>query len=206
MSSDVVTLGIVDNDPFARSMLCRLFRELHAPVNVLWDVGSGPQALELCDKVSTRPRAVVTDLSMPDMDGVQFSARLRESHPEIVVVAMTALAFEYTQEEMRSAGIVETFLKGCSGSDMVNAVGRAVGSQALSRWRWRKFAPSQLLTESEVEIMRLLAQGRTVSAIARQLSVSESTVKTRLRTIYAKLSAHSKAEAVALCVQEGVLD
>ena len=201
-----LTLGIVDNDPFVLKLLDELFRRSGAPISVVWSVRNGADALTMCDRSSTRPQAVLTDLSMPDMDGMQLSGVLHVRHPAIAVIAMTAFEVGHTDEEMRSAGIASIVIKGCSTSKMVRVIGKAVGNAICAHWDERRIrVSSSCLTGTEVEILRLYVNGRTTAAVANQLGRSEGTVKSHLRTIYRKIGVNCRAEALRYCMEQGLL-
>ncbi|NMN00315.1 DNA-binding response regulator [Bifidobacterium sp. DSM 109958] len=207
MDTQRVTLGIVDNDPFALRMLAELFRRSSAPIAVRWAAQSGLEALSLCEDPASLPQVVLTDMSMPVMDGVRLSAELHARHPGTAVVGMTAFRVEHTEEELRRAGMVGVVYKERPTDELIRVIGSAVGNETLMRWGGRAQGASAVrLTETELTILRLYAAGLTVKAVARRLGRSETTVKTHMRSIYAKLGVNSRAEAVAYCVREGLID
>lgn len=196
MRADCVTVGIVDNDSFVLRMLTELFRRSSAPIVVQWTAQSGLEALSLCTEPASAPQVVLTDLSMPCMDGVRLSAELHARCPGTVVVAMTAFQMEHTAEELRRVGIAGVVYKDQPTAELIRFIGRAAGHEACARWNGRGDVPSVPLTETELTVLQLLSEGKTVAAIARVLGRSETTVKTHMRSIYAKLGIGSRAEAV----------
>lgn len=207
MGSACVTLGIVDRDPMALRLLRELLGRTAAPLHVLWAVAHGKEALERCGNAATAPQVALVDVAsfgMNDMDGMGLIAQLRRCGRDIAIVAISASPLPMTQRQLQAAGIAVMLSKECSMRDIIRAVGGAAGNDACAQWcsREASLAP---LTDSELLIIRLYAHGLTTRAIARQLERSESTIKTRMRTIYRKLGVSSRAEAVLRCAEDGLI-
>lgn len=84
------TLGIVDNDPLVASAIQSLLVETCAPIQILWTVTSAEQALEAMRDSAQRPQAVLTDIAMPGMNGSELAHHIKEQHPDIAVIGISA--------------------------------------------------------------------------------------------------------------------
>lgn len=200
----ILNIGIVDNDVLVAQALANLFVKVHAPIKVLWSKASGIEALAIDSAELRQTEAVLTDIEMPRMSGIEFAARLRAHNPEIAVIGITAFNFQTSQDTLAAAGITEILKKEAPTEELVQALGRAVHDVALSRWvplLDRSQEEVQELSPRELLIIKLLASGKTTSAMAHELSMSETTIKTYLARAYKKLGVHSRTEAVAVCLQ-----
>ena len=84
------TLGIVDNDPLVASAIQSLLVETCAPIQILWTATSAEQALEAMRDSAQRPQAVLTDIAMPGMNGSELAHHIKEQHPDIAVIGISA--------------------------------------------------------------------------------------------------------------------
>lgn len=160
---------------------------------------------------------VLTDLGLPGIDGIEGTRRLRERFPELPIVVLTvhcendrifqalcAGANGYLLKNTSPAGIIEA-LRGVidGGAPMSPDVARRVVSL------FRKFAPpinsDYQLTDQEKLILKLLVEGHHYKTAAHELDISIHTVSFHLRNIYSKLRVHSKTEAVAKALREGLV-
>ena len=201
MSVECVTLGIVDNDPLACRLLDDMFQRTQAPISVLWAVKSGTDALALCERPTTRPTVVLTDLSMPQMGGLELSRRIKDQYPQIVIIGITA----FTIPSNTYSGISICIYKETPIEEIIRIIGKYTDNKALQQWDRTKPISHPQLTPTERIIMLYYSQGRTTQAISRQLSISESTVKTHQANIFKKLGVHSRSEALLRCEREGLL-
>lgn len=200
----VVTIGIADDDVLAASALEWFFQHEQAPIRVLWKVRFANDALVLCQKASTRPQVVLTDIRMQDMSGMALAKELHHSFPDIAVVGITAFTIDDIYEEALASGVSTILYKDCQLEDIVHAIGKAADDRNAMLWDGGSKAKT-LLSDAELTVIREYAKGKTSLAIARSMSVSESTVKTYARRAYEKLNVHSRSEAVVECARLGVL-
>lgn len=162
------------------------------------------------------PDVVLLDFGLPDSTGAAAARRIRDAHPEIKVVMVSALVDE--------AVVLKAIEAGCSGfvtkdrpvGALVDAVRSAHAGEALIdpamlrrllprlRRDYRGFGSD--LTNREIEVLKLLAEGRSNHDIASTLVLSLNTVRKHVQNILSKLHAHSKLEAVAVAVREGLVD
>lgn len=180
---------------------------------VVADVGDGDSALEAV--VQARPDIVLMDISMPGADGIEVTRQFRRRCPGTAVVILTMFADEATVKEAFAAGAAAYLTKDCSASEIVATVhqvaeGRAEGGEVARSYlkaASKATLPSLLhsLTPREVEVLRLVAHGASNGRIARDLYISEKTVKNHLEHIYSKFGVESRGQAVAKGVRLGLV-
>ena len=199
------TLGIVDNDPLVANAIRSLLVETCAPIQILWTVTSAEQALDAMRDSSQRPQAMLTDIAMPGMDGVELARHVKEQYPDIIVIGISAF-LDSENKKTHEAQWTEAFYaiipKEIPTIQLVRIIGKAIGNGEVASWTGKSME-SMRLSGKELQIIASYANGFTTSAIARQLNVSEASVKTYARRAFEKLHAHSRAEAVATCARNG---
>lgn len=200
----MITLGIVDNDPLVAQAIESAFVQRHAPLTVLWAVTGAADAVDLCSRKSCRPDVVLTDLEMPGTDGFDLSQALHRQWPELAVVGMTA--FSIDSERTRDTGMSLIVHKEMPTEQMVRRIGAVAHDMDAAEWVDGGQAASNLiLTETEKQVLTLFLKGRTVVAVARQLHMSEGTVKTHMNSAYKKLGVHNRSQAIGLCAKKGII-
>ncbi|RSX54478.1 response regulator transcription factor [Bifidobacterium samirii] len=203
---DCASIGIVDNDPLVSRALESMFTDRPTPLQVLWNVQSGEDALRLCMDSDMRPDLVLTDLRMPAMDGKELAERLRSEYPTMAVLGMSAFQLEYTTEQLSAAGMSGMIRKEADTQEYVQMIGRILNRPKMMEWREHSFAfERMMLTDTEISVMREYLKGRTTAATARVMHMSEGTIKTHMNNAYRKMGVHSRAEAIRICVREHVL-
>ena len=172
------------------------------------EAAQGEEAVRRCAEV--QPDVVLMDLEMPVMDGVAATRAIRERFPAVRVLALTSFRDEELVHRALQAGAIGYLLKNVSAEDLATAIraahaGRPTlapeATQALVHAATQPPVPGQDLTPREREVLALLVQGLSNTAIAARLVVSPSTAKAHVSSILAKLGVTSRTEAVALAVQ-----
>ncbi len=163
------------------------------------------------------PDAVVMDLGLPGMSGIEGIRCLRERYPNLTAIALTVFEDDHRIFEAICAGAQGYLLKNAPPSKLLDGIREALDggvplSPSVARRvieLFRKFRPPESaghdLTPHEVRILRLMAEGHNVPSAAKVLAVSANTVSYHLKNIYPKLQVHSKAEAVAKALRSGLL-
>lgn len=200
---------IVDDHPIVRDGLRGVFAG-DADFEVVGEAGDGAEALALVE--TTNPDVVLMDLRMPKMSGVQAITRLRLSHPSVRVLVLTTYDTDSDVHPAIEAGATGYLLKDSPRNDLIRAVraahaGEAVISPAVTQRlmaHLQRPAHAQL-SERELDVLRLVARGATNKEAARQLFISEATVKTHLLHTYDKLGVKDRAAAVAVAFERGLL-
>lgn len=206
---NAIRLLIVDDHPVVRDGLRGMF-SVDPNFDVVGEAAGGAEAVALADRL--RPDVILMDLHMPGMDGVNAIRELakRDSPPRILVLTT------YDQDSYVlpaiEAGATGYLLKDAPRDDLMRAVcdvaeGKTVLSPTVAgRLVSQVRSPQrEVLSQREIEILRLVANGTTNREIARDLFISEATVKTHLMHIYEKLDVTDRAAAVSAAYQRGLL-
>src|SRR5690349_4904013 len=209
MTDDRLTVLLVDDHELIRQGLARAF-ERSPDFTVAGEAGTVADGLRLAR--SLKPTVVVTDIRLPDGTGLDLVRTLRESDGEVGIVVLTMYAGDEQLFGALEAGASAFVAKDAPADDVVAAARHATVSPRsftaadLADAMRRKMSPSgPQLSPRETEVLGLLAEGLGVSAIARQLFVSESTAKTHISKIYEKLGAANRAQAIMIAIRSGLL-
>jgi DNA-binding NarL/FixJ family response regulator len=155
---------------------------------------------------------LVVDVTMPDGSGLDLARSARSANPSLGIVVLTMHNDDDTLLEALDAGASALVLKSSSADDVLDAIRRsasapdaftATGLGAALRRRDTITAAKPILTPRETEVLMRLVHGDSVAAVARQLYMSESTVKTHVGKVYEKLGAHNRASAIMAAVRLG---
>ena len=202
MSTDQpIRLLIVDDHPVVRGGLCGMLAG-HPDFEVIGEAGNGAEAIARA--VALHADVVLMDLRMPEMGGVEAIRRLRESAPAAHVLVLTTYDTDDDVLPAIEAGATGYLLKDAPREELIRAVhaayrGDAVLSPSVARrlvGHVRKPA-QEALSQRELDVLRLIADGEGNREAANKLFISESTVKTHLLHIYEKLGVRDRAAAVA---------
>lgn len=187
-----------------------------AGIEVVGEAEDGERALELT--IELRPDVVLMDITMPAMDGVTVTRRLRTRAPGTRVVMLTMHDDEGLLQQALAAGAVGYLLKDAAGAEVVEAVRRAHavgdagssgvgGGPHLQRPTDADAAPPPPeLSNREREILQLLADGQTPREVASRLFISPKTVRNHLSRIYEKLGVSDRSQAIVTGLRHGLVD
>jgi DNA-binding NarL/FixJ family response regulator len=215
----VIRVVVVDDQPVVRSGIARILGPEDG-FEIVAECGDGD---EVVDAVAVhRPDLVLMDVRMRRMDGVAATRALTDSGVAPPVLVLTTFDDDDALWGALDAGAAGFVLKDATAEDLI-AAARAVAGGAA--WLDPKVAPRVLtlfrssihphqveavkvedLTEREHDVLRLMARGATNGEIARQLYVSEATVKTHVGAIFAKLGARDRAAAIVFAFDHGLVD
>ena len=186
--------------------------------DIVGEASDGEEAVRLAG--SLHPDVILMDVTMPEVDGVEATRRIARDHPEIRIVMLTMHADEAVIAEALRAGAVGYLVKDCSTDEIADAVRMAAGDDAaLSPGlatamldELRRIGPApvedeseQLVTKREIEVLQLIADGCSTPEVAEQLYISQKTVKNHLASIYHKLDARDRTQAVLQAVRMGIV-
>ncbi|OIJ32505.1 MULTISPECIES: response regulator [unclassified Microbacterium] len=204
-----VRILLVDDHPIVRAGVRSLF-DRRDDAEVVGEAASGEEAVMLARHL--RPDVVLCDLRLgAGMDGVQTTAALRALDPAPAVLILTTFDRDAQILGAIEAGAAGYLLKDIDPEDIVRAVRQAAsGGQALTPELTARVgralrAPRVQLTGRELDVLRLLDTGASNREIAKALFVTEATVKTHLVHVFEKLGADSRAKAVAIARESGLL-
>jgi NarL family two-component system response regulator LiaR len=203
---------IADDHPFVRHGL-RTYLETLDDMEVVGEASDGAEAVELAGRAL--PDVVLMDLVMPELDGVEATRQIRVASPATKVIALTSFDDDEKVFPAIRAGAAGYLLKDVRPADLAEAVRKAsrgeallapsVAARLMQEVSGERPAPAGL-TERELEVLRLIARGLSNKLIARELVVSEKTVKTHVSNILAKLHLTDRTQAALYAVREGLAD
>lgn len=197
---------IVDDHPVVRDGLRGMFDHVD-DIEVVAEASDGFEALAMARRA--RPHVILMDLRMPGLDGVGAIERLRVDHPEIKVIVLTTYDTDADVSRAMAAGVAGYLLKDAPREELHRAVrtaaaGGAVLAPSIASALIRGPAAQQP-SPRELEVLRLVARGAANKEIARTLLISETTVKTHLKHVFAKLGVETRAAAVVVAMERGLL-
>lgn len=190
---------IVDDHALHRDGTRRIL-ELHPDIEVVGEAETGELALALINQL--HPSVVLMDIRLPGLNGIETTRRIRNRHPEVLVLVITAYEEDEYVRGAFEAGATGYLSKTAPGRELVEAV-RAVaaGATVLQSGLLAPILVGRTntvdgLTERELAVLQLLANGLLNKQIASQLGISTRTVERHCDHIYAKLGVKSRTEAV----------
>jgi DNA-binding NarL/FixJ family response regulator len=185
-------------------------------VEVVGEAADGREAVE--QAAALRPEVVLMDVTMPVLDGIEATREIRERVPDTSVVMLTMHADDEMVVRAIRAGASGYLVKDCSVEEVAGTVRRvAAGQTALSpelaasmlaevRRLERAGEPAEpVITRREAEVLQLVADGLSTTEVAARLYISVKTVKNHLASIYAKLDARDRTQAVVRAVRMGIV-
>ncbi|MGH8255306.1 MAG: response regulator [Steroidobacteraceae bacterium] len=197
---------LADDHPVVRDGLAAMINQ-QSDMEVVAEAGDGDEAVDLYQK--HRPDLMVLDLRMPKRDGVAVVQRVMELNPEACLLIMTTYDGDEDIFRCLSQGAKGYLLKDAPRQEILSAI-RAVSenrpyasSSVAAKALQRMAKPS--LTRRELDVLQLVAQGRSNKDIARRLTITEGTAKTHVKAILTKLDAISRTEALAIAHKRGLI-
>ena len=212
MHTSPVKVMIVDDHAIVREGLTMVLSE-EAGIEVVGEAGNGAEALARIGQL--KPDVVLMDLVMPEMDGITATARIRQAYPDCQVLVLTSFAEDQRVPDAIQAGAVGYLLKDVLKADLLRAIRAAAeGKLTLHQEAQRQLvqqiitpaAPNLLerLTGREIDVLRLLARGKSNKEIAAALHLTEGTVKGYVSTVLSKLQVTDRTQAALYAVRHGI--
>ena len=206
---------IVDDHAIIRDGL-RAIMEAQPDIEVVGEAMEGREALEKADEL--RPDVVIMDLTMPGMGGLEATRQLKLLYPDVRVMALTMHESDDYFFQVLQAGADGYFVKGGSSAELLSALRTVSQGEVFlypsmaTRLLKDYLKPARAgrdryegLTDREVEILKLVAEGRSNQEIGDLLVVSVSTVQTHRAHVMAKLGLHSRTELVKYAIRQGII-
>ncbi len=210
--TDPIRILVADDHPVVRDGLIAMLGT-QPDLAVVGEAASGTDVLR--QVASLKPDVVLLDLEMPEMNGVQALRQLRVEHPKAHVLIFTAFDTDELIVQAVQAGAQGYLLKGAPRDEIFRAIRvisaggsllePVVASRLIHHVQSEEQLDAQRLTEREMQVLQLLAQGKSNKEIAAMLSISERTVKFHVSSIMSKLGANNRTEAVTVAAQRGLI-
>jgi DNA-binding NarL/FixJ family response regulator len=217
---DIIRVVIADDHALFRRGL-EMVLEVEPDIEVVAEADDGRQAYEAA--VESMPDLILMDVRMPAQGGIEATKRIKDAAPHIKILMLTISDEEEDLFEAIKAGASGYLLKEISIEEVADAIrkvhaGQSLISPSMAAMLLAEFAamarkdeekpqmPAPRLTDREMEVLTLVAQGMNNRDIAKALFISENTVKNHVRNILEKLHLHSRMEAVVYAVREKLLE
>lgn len=211
-SRATIRVLVVDDHTIVRKGTRALLAEV-GDIEVVGEAADGREAMDQAE--SLRPDVILMDLVMPVMDGIEATRRITDNQPDIRILALTSFAADDKVFPAIKAGALGYLLKHADPEELVDAIRRVYhGEPSLHPSIARKVLhevrqPSEErptpdpLTDREIEVLQLVAQGMSNQEIADQLSIAEVTVRTHVSNILGKLHLANRVQAALYALREG---
>jgi len=213
--SELITVLVVDDHKVVRQGV-RAFMDTQPDLTVVGEAEAGEEAVSLAAEHA--PDVVIVDLVMPGMDGIEVTRRVKQASPRTQVIVLTS----YHQDEhifpAIRAGALSYLLKDVGPAELADAVRKAAAGEAVLHPRVAARVVQELhgarhdlpnpfteLSERELEVLRLIADGMNNADIAEALVISEKTVKSHVSNILNKLHLADRTQAAVYAWREGVV-
>jgi len=211
---ELIKILIADDHPVVREGLSAMLSE-EQDIQVVGEAGNGAEAVDKAQEL--QPDIVLMDLRMPEVDGVEAMRQIGAVNPDIRFIVLTTYDNDEYIFKGIEAGARAYLLKDAPREELFKAIRAvhkgesliepAIAGKVLDRFAElsRKAQVVEALSEREVEVLKLMAKGAANKEIAAELSISESTVKTHIQTIFQKLGVGDRTEAVTEAIKKGII-
>lgn len=206
---------IAEDHEMVRESLASMLSN-HPTIHMVGTACNGREAVEKAKQLE--PDVVLMDIKMPNMDGIKACRLLKKAQPDVLVIMLTVMDDESHVIDAITAGASGYILKSMSINELLRAIKLAVEGKSILH----PTATKQLINEfkklndnetsrfhisdRELEVLQLLAYGNTNKEIARDLTISQQTVKSHVIHIFQKLDASDRTEAVAIALRRGIVE
>jgi NarL family two-component system response regulator LiaR len=214
MNESPIRVLVVDDHRIVREGIRSLMEEVE-DIEVVGEASNGLESIDLVE--SLVPDVVLMDLVMPQMDGLEATRQITENHPDIRVLVLTSFITDDKVFPAIKAGAMGYLLKDTGSSELIDAIRKVhrgeislhpeIAQKVLSEVR-QPSAEVQLapdpLTEREVEVLKLVAEGKSNKEIAEELKISPHTARTHVNRILNKLHLANRVKATLYALSQGV--
>lgn len=213
-----IQLLLVDDHEMVRTGL-KMLLESQSDLVIVAEASNGAQAVQMVSDY--KPDVVIMDITLPDMSGIEATRKIKESHPDVSIVALTIHEDEQYFFEMLQAGAAGYVPKRAAPDDLIDAIHAAYEDEiylypSLAKTLVEDFlerthldndeASLDVLTPREKEVLELLAKGNSNEKIADLLSISKHTVARHRENLMRKLEIHNRSELVKYAIRKGLIN
>ncbi len=213
MTKQPIRLLVVDDHGIVRKGICALLAQV-ADMQVVGEASDGENAVAQAETL--KPDVILMDLVMPKMDGVEAIRQILARLPQTRIIALTSFGADDKVFPAIKAGALGYLLKDSDPEDLIGTIRRVYAGEPslppniaikvleeLSHPKTHPLTPEPL-TEREVEVLRLVAQGLDNREIAQRLSIGQATVRTHLDNILSKLHLANRVQATLYALRQGL--
>ena len=215
MEETTIKVLLVDDHEMVRIGLAAVL-STEEDIEVVGEASSGQEGIRLA--LEYKPDVVLMDLVMEGMDGIETTRRLLQQHPDCKVIVLTSFiddekiypvieagAFSYLLKTSRAAEIAQAIRSAMKGQSVLES---QVASKLMNRFRQPKQAaqPHEELTDREMEVLRLIAAGKSNQDVADELFIGVKTVKFHVTNILAKLGVEDRTQAAIYAFKNGLAE
>lgn len=209
MSDDgkVIRILAVDDHPIVRNGIGGLVTD-QADMVLVGEASTGREAIQQFR--THQPDVTLMDLQMPELGGVDAIIAIRDEFPQARIIVLTTYSGDVQIVRALKAGARGYLLKDSLHKELLEAIrkvhaGKRILTPELS-CEVASHATDDALTPAEISVLRLIADGNANKQIASQLSISEETVKSRVKNILSKLGANDRTQAVTIALKRGIIE
>lgn len=216
----MTTVLLVDDEALTREIL-RDYLSSDSTIVIVGEASDGKSAVMQAEAL--KPQVILMDMQMPIMDGVSATREIHKSHPDIAILGLSSFATDRYVVDLLRAGASGYLVKDTKPQELTAAINKvAHGESVLSSEVTRhvvsgisasvpaELVPDQelveVLTDKELEVIRLLGQGMSNREMAAELFVTESTIKARFVKIMEKLGVRDRVQILVTAIDKGILD
>ncbi len=210
-TASTIQVLLVDDHNVVRSGLAT-FLKAYADLKLIGEAKNGVEAIRFCRQM--KPDVILMDLKMPEMDGVAATQAILTEFPEIKIIAMTSFDEADLVHDVLAAGAIGYLLKNITADELAKAIrdaasGKSTLSPEAARVLIQATRPTKQptcdLTEREMDVLRLVAQGKSNQQIADAMVITLATVKAHVSNILDKLQVSSRSEAIAYAIKNKIV-
>ncbi len=211
---DTIRVLVADDHAIVRKGICALLAT-EPRIEVVGEAQDGNDAITAAQRL--QPDVILMDIVMPGVDGLEATRRLANSQPQVRILVLTSFAGDDKIFPAIKAGALGYLLKDSGPEELVHAIQQVYRGESslhptVARRLLRELAcpseqgpESDCLTEREIEVLQLVAQGQSNRQVANLLTISEATVRTHVSNILSKLNLCSRTQAALYALREGLV-
>jgi DNA-binding NarL/FixJ family response regulator len=202
-----IRILVIDDHPIVRDGIAALVA-IQADMTVVGEAADGREAIQQFR--THRPDVTVMDLQMPEMNGLDALIAIRNEFPDAKVIMLTTYKSDTQIVRALKAGAQGYLLKNALNKELLGSIrGVYAGKKSISpevSLEIVEHSTDETLTPAEVKVLRLIAAGRANKEIADQLSTTEESVKSRVKSILSKLGASDRTHATTIALKRGIIE